>query len=81
MCYSIGIFCFQSGKRSMIGQLQSQVQQNDFSGLSDEYNVPESWKWENLDKIKDKKERKNKNKNKNKKRNKKNQEQISESNE
>lgn len=62
----------------MIGQLQSQVQQNDFSGLNDEHNVPESWKWENVEKIKDKKERKNKNKNR--KRNKKNQ-QTSETNE
>lgn len=51
----------------MISQLQSQVQQNDFTGIIDELNVPESWKRENLDKIKDKKERKAKHKNRNKK--------------
>lgn len=59
---------FQSGKRSVIAQLQSQVQRNDFNGTSnDEHNIPESWKWENLDKSKDRKERKGKNKNRNKK--------------
>lgn len=52
----------------MISQLQSQVQQNDYDGASDKLNIPESWKWENLDKVNDKKERKNKNKNRNKKR-------------
>lgn len=67
----------QNGKRSVISQLQSQVQQNDFDGVSDKQNIPESWKWENLDKVKDKKERKNKNKNKNKN---KKQKQSSESN-
>lgn len=51
----------------MIGQLQSQVQQNEFTGIIDDVNMPESWKWENLDKIKDKKERKAKHKNRNKK--------------
>lgn len=53
----------------MISQLQSQVQRNDFTDSSGghEHNVPESWKWENLDKIKDRKERKGKNKNRNKK--------------
>lgn len=61
------MFYFQSAKRSVIGQLQSQVQQNDISETNDEHNVPESWKWENLDKIKDRKERKNKNKKRNKK--------------
>lgn len=61
------IFCttFQNGKRSVIGQLQSQVQRNDLNGGTDEQNVPESWKWENLDRIKDKRERKGKGKNKN----------------
>lgn len=67
--YNEWSFHLQSAKRSVIGQLQSQVQQNDISETNDEHNVPESWKWENLDKIKDRKERKNKNKNK--KRNKK----------
>lgn len=52
----------------MISQLQSQVQRNDFTGsVTNKHNIPESWKWENLDKIKDKKERKGKNKNRNKK--------------
>lgn len=56
------------GKRSVIGKLQSQVQQNDFVGIvNEEHNMPESWKWENSDKIKDKKERKGKNKNRNRK--------------
>lgn len=56
---------FQNGKRSMIGQLQSKVQRNDFNGTTDEQNVPESWKWENLDRVKDKRERKGKSKNRN----------------
>ncbi|XP_031620511.1 probable ATP-dependent RNA helicase Dbp73D [Contarinia nasturtii] len=48
-----------NNKRSVIGQLQSQVQQNNLTGtISDEHNIPESWKWENLDKINNKKERK-----------------------
>lgn len=64
------VFClppynFQNGKRSVIGQLQSQVQRNEFNGTADEQNVPESWKWENSNRIKDKKERKGKGKNKN----------------
>lgn len=60
-----------NGKRSVIGQLQTQVQQNDFTGrASDEHNIPESWKWENLDKIKDRKEKKGRGKNRNKKKNK-----------
>lgn len=41
------------------------MQRNDFNGATDEQNVPESWKWENLDRIKDKRERKGKGKNRN----------------
>lgn len=63
----------QNGKRSVIGQLQSQVQRNDLNGSTDEQNVPESWKWENLDRIKDKRERKGKGKNKNRNKKKKQQ--------
>lgn len=57
----------------MIGQLQSQVQRNDLNGAADEQNVPESWKWENLDRMKDKRERKGKGKNRNRNKKKKQQ--------
>lgn len=50
------------------------MQRNDFNGTTDEQNVPESWKWENLDRIKDKRERKGKGKNRN--RNKKKKQQL-----
>lgn len=57
------IFQFQdSGKRGHIGQLQSQVQRTDFNEVENDFNIPESWKWENQTNVKDRKERKGKNK-------------------
>lgn len=47
--------------------MQSQVQSTDFNEVSADFNVPESWKWENQSKVNDKKERKGKNKNRKKK--------------
>lgn len=51
-------------KRGHIGQLQSQVQRTDFNEVETDFNIPESWKWENQTNVKDRKERKGKNKNK-----------------
>lgn len=45
-------------KRGHIGQLQSQVQRTDFNEVEIDFNIPESWKWENQTNVKDRKERK-----------------------
>lgn len=58
--------------------MQTQVQRNDFKNQGHEHNVPESWKWENMDKIKEKKERKGKAKNRKKKNQKQNDQQEAE---
>lgn len=50
----------QSNKQGFIGKLQSQVQRSDFNEISNEFNVPESWKWENQTESNARKERKGK---------------------
>lgn len=50
----------QTNKHGFIGKLQSQVQRSDLNEISDEFNVPESWKWENQTELKERKERKGK---------------------
>lgn len=56
----------QSNKQGFIGKLQSQVQRSDFNEINNEFNVPESWKWENQTEVNARKERKG-NKNRKKK--------------
>lgn len=46
---------------SVIGQLQSQVQNQTVFYSADGKNMPESWKWENQQNINERKERKRKN--------------------
>lgn len=40
--------------------MQSQVQRSDFNEVNNEFNVPESWKWENQTEVNARKERKGK---------------------
>lgn len=46
------------------------MQRSDFVQVTNERNIPESWKWENQTKVNDKKERKGKNKKRKDKKNK-----------
>lgn len=45
------------------------MQRTDFNEISNEFNIPESWKWENQTQVNDKKERKGKKNRKFKKKN------------